>query len=105
GAVIATLLMLVAVAAPSTGVTSVGVLAKTAAPVPVSSVIAAARFALEGVPRKVATPVARPDTPVAIGRAVPFVSVIVGAVPNTSAPVPVSSLMTPASCADVVAAN
>jgi hypothetical protein len=30
---------------------------------------------------------------------------IVGAVPNTNAPVPVSSLMTPASCADVVAAN
>ena len=39
GAVIATLLMLVAVATPSTGVTSVGVVANTMTPVPVSSEI------------------------------------------------------------------
>lgn len=39
GAVIVTLLMLVAVATPRTGVTSVGVFAKTKAPVPVSSLI------------------------------------------------------------------
>jgi hypothetical protein len=39
GAVIVTLLMLVAVATPRTGVTSVGVFANTKAPVPVSSLI------------------------------------------------------------------
>ena len=39
GAVIATLLTLVAVATPNTGVTNVGVLANTRAPVPVSSLI------------------------------------------------------------------
>ena len=42
---------LVPVAAPRTGVTSVGVSAKTNAPVPVSSVTAASRFALLGVAR------------------------------------------------------
>jgi hypothetical protein len=39
GAVIVTLLMLVAVATPRTGATNVGVFAKTKAPVPVSSLI------------------------------------------------------------------
>ena len=57
----------VAVAAPSDGVTRFGDVAKTKAPVPVSLVTAAIRLALEGVARKVATPVARPDTPVLIG--------------------------------------
>jgi hypothetical protein len=38
------------------GVVSAGLVAKTKDPVPVSSVTAVARFALEGVPRKVATP-------------------------------------------------
>ena len=58
--------MLVPVAAPSSGVTRVGVLANTSAPVPVSSVTAEARFAEDGVARNVATPVPRPDTPVLI---------------------------------------
>ena len=60
GVVIATLLMLVAVATPSTGVVSVGEVANTNEPLPVSSVTAVARLALLGVARKVATPVPRP---------------------------------------------
>ncbi len=52
----------VPVATPRIGVTSVGVVAKTADPVPVSSVSAPRRFALDGVARKVATPVPRPLT-------------------------------------------
>ncbi len=87
---------------PRAGVTSVGDVAKTSAPVPVSFVTAEIRFALDGVARKVATPVPRPLTPVAIGRPVALVSVAadgvprfgvvsVGEVPKTSAPVPVSS--------------
>jgi hypothetical protein len=52
---------------PKTGVTKVGLFAKTFAPVPVSSVSAAAKFALEGVAKKVATPEPKPETPVAIG--------------------------------------
>src|SRR5882724_4522710 len=101
---------------PSAGVTSVGLVPKTSAPEPVSSVTAEARFAELGVARNVATPVPNPETPVEIGKPVAFVSVPdvgvprtgvtnVGLVANTSAPLPVSSLMTPASCADVVAAN
>ena len=66
---------LVPVAAPMTGVTSVGVLANTFAPVPVSSVNAAAKFALDGVARKVATLAPNPDTPVAIGNPVQLVNV------------------------------
>ena len=88
---------------PSAGDTNVGEFANTNAPVPVSSVTAANKFALEGVARKVATPVPRPDTPVAIGRPVTFVKVPlvgvprigvtnVGLVANTNAPVPVSSV-------------
>jgi hypothetical protein len=88
---------------PNAGVTNVGEVAKTANPVPVSSVSAAARFAELGVPRKAATPVPNPDTPVDIGRPVAFVSVAeagvprtgvtkVGDVANTTAPVPVSSV-------------
>ena len=57
GAVIATLLMLVADATPKEGVVRLGLLANTNAPDPVSSVTAAAKLALEGVPRNVATPV------------------------------------------------
>ena len=63
------------VAAPITGVTKIGVLANTFAPVPVSSVSAAAKFALDGVAKKVATFAAKPETPVAIGKPVQFVSV------------------------------
>ena len=48
----------VPVAAPMTGVTSVGVLANTSAPEPVSSVTADAKLALDGVPRNVRIPVA-----------------------------------------------
>jgi hypothetical protein len=82
------------------GVTSVGLVAKTLAPLPVSSVKAAARFALDGVAKNVATPVPRPDTPVPIGRPVAFVKVAlvgvprigvtkVGEVASTLLPVPV----------------
>jgi hypothetical protein len=66
---------LVPVAAPITGVTNVGVFANTAAPEPVSSVSAAAKFALDGVAKKVATFAAKPDTPVEIGKPVQLVSV------------------------------
>lgn len=116
GAVIATLLIDVALATPSVGVTRVGVLAKTRAPVPVSSVTALARLADDGVARNVATPVPRPETPVLIGKPVALVSVALAGVPSagvtsvglfakTSAPLPVSSEMTPASSEDDVAAN
>jgi hypothetical protein len=71
------------VGVPRIGVTSVGLVAKTFAPLPVSSVKAAARFALDGVARKVATPVPRPDTPVEIGRPVAFVKVALVGVPRT----------------------
>ncbi len=49
---------------PKAGVTSVGLVANTAAPVPVSSVRAAAKLALEGVARNVATFVPNPLMPV-----------------------------------------
>ncbi len=75
--------MLVAVAAPRTGVTRVGVFANTAAPVPVSSDSADRRFALEGVARNVATPEPSPLTPVEIGSPVQFVSVPDDGVPRT----------------------
>ena len=58
---------------PRFGVVSTGEVAKTSAPVPVSSVTAEIRFALEGVPRKVAIPVPSPETPVLIGRPVEVV--------------------------------
>jgi hypothetical protein len=45
------------------GLVSVGLVANTADPLPVSSVSAAARFALEGVVRNVVTPVPVPVTP------------------------------------------
>ena len=107
GAVKATLLILVAVATPKTGVTRVGVLANTLDPVPVSSVRAAAKLADEGVAKNVATLAAKPETPVEIGRpvqlvrvpepGVPNVGVMkVGVLLNTKSPVPVSSDITPA---------
>jgi hypothetical protein len=49
---------------PRAGVTNVGELANTSAPDPVSSLTAAARFALDGVPRNVATPEPRLVSPV-----------------------------------------
>jgi hypothetical protein len=104
------------VGVPKTGVTNVGDVAKTRAPEPVSSVTAEIRFADDGVAKKVATPVANPDTPVEIGNPVALVSTPdagvpsagvtkVGLVAKTSAPVPVSSEITPASSAEVVAAR
>jgi hypothetical protein len=70
------------VGVPNIGVTNVGEVANTLAPVPVSSVRAAAKFAELGVARKVATPVPRPDTPVEIGRPVAFVKVALVGVPR-----------------------
>ena len=63
-------------------VVSVGEVAKTASPVPVSSVNAAAKFADDGVARKVATFVPRPETPVEIGKPVQLVSVPLEGVPR-----------------------
>ena len=61
---------------PKLGVTKVGEVAKTAEPLPVSSVKAAARFADDGVPRNVATPLPKdviPVPPEATGSAEPRV--------------------------------
>lgn len=69
------------------GLLSVGVLAKTSDPVPVSSVTAAARLALVGVPRNVAIPVpseVNPVPPELAARGVP-VNVIPAAVRDASA--------------------
>ena len=60
----ATLLMLVADATPRVGVVRVGEVANTSEPEPVSSVIAEARFADDGVPSQVATPVPNEVIPV-----------------------------------------
>lgn len=78
------------VGVPRTGVTKAGLVANTSAPVPVSSVTAAAKFADEGVPRNVATPVPNdviPVPPFATGR-VPFTSVVRSTVPAVIALVP-----------------
>ena len=63
-------------------VVRVGLVAKTASPVPVSSVNAAAKFADDGVARKVATFVPRPETPVETGKPVQLVSVPLEGVPR-----------------------
>jgi hypothetical protein len=68
---------------PRAGVTSVGEFANTFAPVPVSSANAAARFALEGVARNVATFAANPVMPVLTGSPVQLVNVPLDGVPNT----------------------
>jgi hypothetical protein len=114
GAVTVTLFRLVAEATPRTGVVSDGLVLNTRFPEPVSSVTAVARLALVGVARKVRTPVPAPVRfavayPVVLARlpedGVPSAGVTrVGLVLNTRFPVPVSSEITPASCADVVAA-
>ena len=96
---------------PSAGVTSVGLVANTKAPEPVSSDTAAARFADDGVARNVATPVPRPEIPVDTGRPVTLVITplagvpragvtSVGLVANTKAPEPVSSVTAAAKLAD-----
>lgn len=68
----------VPVAAPIFGVTRVGLVANTNEPVPVLSVIAAKRFAEDGVASHVAMPVPKPLIPVLIGMPVKFVPVNVG---------------------------
>ena len=62
-------LKLVPVATPNTGVTKVGDVAKTTEPVPVSSVIAPAKLALDGVANHVATPVPKPEISDVLGLA------------------------------------
>jgi hypothetical protein len=90
---------------PKAGVTKVGLVANTKEPVPVSSVTAEIKLADDGVPKKVATPVPKPLTPVEIGNPVAFVKVPEAGVPNagvtsvgefdnTTEPVPVE-LVTP----------
>src|SRR5947209_8292974 len=101
----------VPVAAPRVGVVRVGEVAKTAKPVPVSSVIAEAKLAEEGVPKKVAAPEPRTETPVEIGSPVALVNVTevgvpktgvvrVGEVAKTAKPVPVSSVIAEAKLAE-----
>ena len=99
------------------GVVIDGDTANTLAPLPVSSVSAAAKLADEGVAKNVATLAAKPDTPVEIGRPVQLVNVPevgvpnngvvrVGDVANTKRPVPVSSVTAVAKLAeDGVAKN
>ena len=70
---------------PKAGVTNVGLVAKTNDPVPVSSVTAAARFALDGVAKNVATPVPKPETPVLMGKPVVFVKTPLAGVPRAGA--------------------
>lgn len=67
---------------PKAGVTKVGLLANTKAPDPVSSDTAEAKLADDGVPKKVATPVPKPLTPVEIGNPVRLVAVPEAGVPN-----------------------
>ena len=67
---------------PRAGVTKVGLVANTNAPVPVSSVIAEIKFDELGVARNVATLAPRPDTPVEIGNPVTFVIVPDAGVPR-----------------------
>mgnify|MGYP003704582195 CR=1 FL=1 len=87
-----------------TEVVNVGDVPNTFTPVPVLSVSAEAKFALEGVARKVATPVPSPLTPLEIGNPVQFVSVPLAGVPSagvtnvgevarTTDPVPVTAVM------------
>jgi len=63
-------------------VPKVGAVENTSDPDPVSSVIADARFADDGVAKNVATPVPRPLTPVLIGSPVAFVRVPDDGVPS-----------------------
>jgi len=70
------------VGVPNTGVTSVGEVANTKEPEPVSSVMAVAKFALVGVAKNVATLVPNPLTPVDIGNPVQLVNVPLEGVPS-----------------------
>jgi hypothetical protein len=58
------------------------VVVNTNVPVPDSSVTAAAKFALDGVAKNVATPAANPLIPVEIGNPVQFVNVPLEGVPS-----------------------
>lgn len=71
-----------AVGVPRSGVTNVGDVANTSAPVPVSSVTAARKLADEGVPKKVAIPEPKPATPVEIGKPVALIRSAWPTVPN-----------------------
>ena len=71
------------VGVPNIGVTRVGEVANTKEPVPVSSVTALIKLALDGVAKNVATPVPSPLTPVPIGKSVQEVNVPELGVPNT----------------------
>ena len=71
------------VGVPRSGVVNVGLVPNTNAPDPVSPVTAAARLALLGVARNVATPVPRPETPVETGSPVQLVRVPLDGVPST----------------------
>jgi len=82
GAVNVTLLIVVALATPRVGVTNVGLVVNATVLLPLSSVRADARLALEGVAKNVATPVPSPETPVEIGRPVQLVSVPDAGVPR-----------------------
>jgi hypothetical protein len=68
---------------PKAGVTNVGLVANTLAPVPVSSVKTAAKLALDGVAKNVATLEAKPLIPVLTGSPVQFVKVPLVGVPKT----------------------
>jgi hypothetical protein len=68
---------------PKAGVTNVGLVANTLAPVPVSSVKTAAKLALDGVAKNAATLVAKPLIPVLTGNPVQFVKVPLVGVPKT----------------------
>jgi hypothetical protein len=80
---------------PNAGVTNVGEVANTNAPVPVSSVTADIKFAELGVARNVATPVPNPLTPVEIGKPETLVSVpelgVPSAPPDTNGVVPLDA--------------
>ncbi len=89
-----------------------GAFENTRRPVPVSSVTALMRFALDGVASHVATPAPSPEIPVDTGRPVALVRVTADGVPrfgltsvgefaNTNAPVPVSSPTIALSSAEV----
>jgi hypothetical protein len=67
---------------PKAGVTNVGDVPKTSSPDPVSFVTADARLAEVGVAKNVATPVASPETPEAIGKPVIFVATPDAGVPR-----------------------
>ena len=70
------------VGVPRIGVVKVGDVANTNEPEPVSSVTAAARFALDGVAKNVATFAPRPLMPVDTGKPVALVNVPEDGVPN-----------------------